>query len=91
MAWRAFTLFVIFTFMYWFVLPLWFNYFDLTSIWLDTITDSYSWFAFFMMSIILGYMGTSALPMTKFGKGEPSSPSAPKYNNSHREDSEDGS
>lgn len=84
MAWRAFFFFTVFTFLFWFALPLWFQVFDLSGVWLDIISDSYGWFAFFMISIILGYMGTSALPMTRFGKG--GVPKPPRYNNMHGDD-----
>lgn len=62
MAWRAFTCFVIGTMLFWFALPLWFQWFTLPTSWLTIIGDSYFWFATGMIAIIIGYMGFTTLP-----------------------------
>lgn len=68
MAWKAFYAFLIYTAMYWFFLPLWFQYFNLQTSWLNIISDSFFWFAVTMSAIILGYMGFTTLPF--LGKGK---------------------
>ena len=67
MAWRAFAAMLLFTAGYWFLLPLWFQYFGLPTTWLDIIAESYFWFAMTMAAIILGYMGFTTLPFLGAG------------------------
>ncbi len=63
MAWSAFYVLTSFTILYWFVLPLWFNWWNLNILWLNTIGDSYSWFASTMAAAIVAYLGfNSPLP-----------------------------
>lgn len=80
MAWRAFTCLVVFTAVYWFLLPLWFQWWLLPTTWLTIIGDSYFWFATTMAAIIIGYMGFTSLPF--WGGGATMRPSSgPSTNN----------
>lgn len=68
MAWRAFWVLVICTVGYWFILPLWFQYWLLPTTWLDIIAESYFWFAMTMASVIVGYLGFTTLPFIGRGR-----------------------
>lgn len=63
MAWWAMYILCGYTMFYWTILPLWFNWFGLNILWLNTIGDSYSWFASTMAATIVAYLGfNSPLP-----------------------------
>jgi len=62
MAWWAFYAILSYTLIYWFALPLWFQWFALPTTWLDIIGESFFWFAITMSSVILGYMGFTTMP-----------------------------
>jgi len=68
MAWRAFWILVISTVVFWFILPLWFQWWLLPTDWLEIIGESYFWFAMTLASVILGYIGFTTLPF--MGKGK---------------------
>ncbi|QIG70607.1 hypothetical protein EVB91_051 [Rhizobium phage RHph_I1_18] len=67
LAVRAFYALLVYTLLYWFMLPWFFTYVGVAALWLTAIQDSYTWFAFTMMGVILGYMGFTTLPF--IGKG----------------------
>jgi hypothetical protein len=75
MAWNAFYILIAATFIYWFILPLWFHWWQLPTTWLTIIGDSYFWFATGMIAVIIGYMGFTSLPFWGSGvtmRGTPS-------------------
>lgn len=68
MAWWAFFSLLVGTFMFWFVLPLWFHFFALPTAWLSLIGESYSWFASAQTIVITAYMGFNSMSGAKFRK-----------------------
>ena len=77
MAWRAFTVLVVYTGAYWFILPLWFQWWGLPTTWLDIIAESFFWFATTMATVIVAYMGFTSLPF--MGRGRDSGQKGQKY------------
>ena len=72
MAWWAFGSLLVGTFIFWFALPLFFHLFDLPTVWLSFISESYSWFASAQTVVITAYMGFNSitnrrLPIPKIG------------------------
>lgn len=70
MAWKAFYLLLGYTAVYWFFLPMWFQWWGIPIGWLEIIGESFSWFASTMAAVIVSYMGFTTLPF--LGKGRKS-------------------
>lgn len=73
MAWRAFYSLLIATFIYWFGLPLWFQWWALPTAWLEVIGESFFWFATTMAAVIISYMGFTTLPFWGKARGNKAS------------------
>ncbi|PCJ96834.1 MAG: hypothetical protein COA52_01085 [Hyphomicrobiales bacterium] len=61
MAWLSFWFLIFFTFILWFVLPVWYNHMSVDSQkWTVHITNSAEWLYITLGTVIIGYMGSTA-------------------------------
>jgi hypothetical protein len=61
MAWYSFIAMIVFTFLLWFVVPVWYQYMSVPAQeWTDNITSSAEWIYITFSGIVLGYMGSTA-------------------------------
>lgn len=69
LAINAFRALLIYTLIYWFLVPYVFTYYGIlqSTVLLGIIQESYSWFAITMIGVIFAYMGFTTLPF--IGKG----------------------